>query len=211
MKYIYLTVLTLTQLIFSLSAQEKTKIELNNFYKIAAQSKEHTSDLFYFFGTSDKYLLNESPLKFFPNYKKMYDKFPEVEGVEIQVFDEFEPADNKFQVKWVLYGNILYLSDISFYTINQQNINKVFRNKKQYKILEKFTGTKFNKKLISNNCDTPSGPVGMMPAKWVTGKFYIKRAWKPGKEDYEKWENEPFYELTFDKGKLLSMKRRNNF
>jgi hypothetical protein len=79
-----------------------------NFMRIAK-----TSDVLY---TNDStyFLMNKSPLKKFPNYKKLYDRYKNktIENVDVMYGSAIRPdGTTNYYIVWYLNDSLLYLSD----------------------------------------------------------------------------------------------------
>lgn len=107
-------------------------------YEITILSK--TTDQLYM--DSAFYFMIKSPLDFFDGYKEIYDDYPEVQTIELKVdlgAVLVLTLDNKYQCFWWLKEGMLYLSDITFFTVNRDQVNKVFPNKEHYELMENLT------------------------------------------------------------------------
>ncbi|MPN23209.1 hypothetical protein SDC9_170597 [bioreactor metagenome] len=83
--------------------------------------------------------------------------------------------------------------------------------------MEELTQVKFDKE-VARKYELPDSmqlEEGLMPAVWVSDVFLIKqvRFAKPRQypeESYESWTKKPCIELVFQKGKLVSMRERED-
>lgn len=176
------------------------------YYEFMRNAK--TSDLLYI-NDSVVYLMNKSPLRVFSGYLDLYDSYKEVTPVEIriEVFGaQIPPKKNKkYQVIWNIKDNILYITDIRFYSISLADYDLVFPDNEQYRALEKLTKVNFDKTIppLSNYPSLQINKIGMMPATWLNDTILVKRARKSF-EDIDKWFETPCEKLIFKNGKLIS-------
>ncbi|MFA7492262.1 MAG: hypothetical protein WCZ43_01950 [Proteiniphilum sp.] len=154
------------------------------------------------------YFMIKSPLDFFNGYKNIYDDYPEVQTIELKVdlgAVLVLTLDNKYQCFWWLKEGMLYLSDITFFTVNRDQVNKVFPNKEHYELMENLTKVRFDRKVTSlpNIYGRPSNlnSEGMMPASWFSDTLLVKEV-KKTDESYEEWNEKVCTKLVFKNGKL---------
>jgi hypothetical protein len=184
--------------------------------RISFSSIAKTSDVLY---TNDStyFLMNKSPLKQFPGYKKLYEDKLEPYGIVYAYLEWLirpDPASN-YMVDWYLQNNLLYMSNI-LPNLPSDKIEKTFPGDELYKRMEKLTGVKFEKVYEDHTSYTykeykynpPTGqnrpaPPGAMPAIWFSDTIIVKRAARY-EEAPEKWIKEPCRELIFKDGKLIS-------
>lgn len=166
-----------------------------------------TSDMLYLNDSSSFYLMDQSPSKVFHHYQDIYDIYNEFVHVEIDMtLGGFIPPspNTSYYAYWLLIDSTLYLSEIKFF----QDPSTIFPFPNlQYTVMEGLTKVKFNKE-VSKKYQLPDKIIseeGLMPAIWVSNKFLIKKVRKY-KEDLELWIEIPCIELVFQKGKLVSMK-----
>jgi len=198
----------------SIESEEKNKPEK----QLTAKQKSfsyfmrlaETSDMLYLNDSSSFYLMDQSPSKVFDQYQDIYEDYKEIAAVD----SDPEPGTfvlsgpkNSYFVHWFLIDRTLYLADIKFFT----NPKTVFRFNEQYRLMENLTKVKFNKDIsrkyrIHNSIVSEQG---LMPAIWVSNIFIIKKVRKY-EENYESWIEIPCIELVFQKGKLVSMKIRED-
>lgn len=204
----------------SKGGQEKKVTEKVSDMKERTSSKflisAETSDVLYLNDSTPFYLMEKSPLKAFQNYRDIYDSYHEFAIVEMDMIlgSFIPPRGNKYYVRWLLLDSTLYLGDIRFF----DNVpDSVFPNNKQYRIMEELTQVKFDKE-VARKYELPDSmqlEEGLMPAVWVSDVFLIKqvRFAKPRQypeESYESWTKKPCIELVFQKGKLVSMRERED-
>ncbi|MDD4090002.1 MULTISPECIES: hypothetical protein [Proteiniphilum] len=165
-----------------------------------------TSDMLYLNDSISFYLMDQSPLKVFYNYQDIYDTYHEFVPVEdymgIGMFILSGP-NTSYYAHWLLIDSTLYLNDIKFF----EDPSTIFPNNEQYRLMEELTQVKFNKN-VSRKYHLPNSILseeGLMPAIWVSNVFLIKKARKY-EENFESWMETPCIELVFQKGKLVSMK-----
>ena len=185
-----------------------------SFMRIAKTSDVlHTNDSTYF-------LMDRSPLEKFPNYKKLYDGYglKTFKYNQIRVaYGEAIPPDGatNYSIVWYLNDSLLYLSDIDFFVVFDE-IEDIFPNNEQYKLMEKLTGVKFDTKYENHTHYTYKeykndrsvrsklfNPFGAMPAIWFSDTIIVKQA-ALYRTDLDKWDKEPCRELIFKNGKLIS-------
>ncbi|MEA4995733.1 MAG: hypothetical protein VB079_04485 [Petrimonas sp.] len=225
--------LSINNLLSFIQAQKLPKPKYSyDFFK-----KAKTTDMLYLNDTV-LYLMTKSPLEVFSGYKNLYASYKEIHPVEISVpiISQLPPSDKTtYQVIWVLKDSNLYLTDISFYSIDFCNYKSVFPNNEQYKLMEKLTKVKFDEKYPIPSGNPPltfHNSIGMMPAKWFNDTILIKISASQylggqGKElpiycsdandtiwikrpaqtmEVDKWLKIPSEELVFKNGKLISRK-----
>ena len=146
------------------------------------------------------YLMSQSPLSTYANYKNIYDEFPEISAanIQIQYGAGIEPLGDKYYLDWIIRDSMLYLQDVGFYFLLKEKIKKIFPRNEQYGVLEKLTRVKFSRKNIS-----AGAPQGLMPATWFSGNIQLKARIRK-KESIGSWLGQPFFELTFQNGKIES-------
>lgn len=139
--------------------------------------------------------------------RTLYDNYPEVQIVEMRVEPGtlVPPLDNKYQCFWWLKNGMLYLSDITFFSINRDQVNRVFPNKEHYKLMESLTNVSFDKKITSlpNIYGRPSNlnNEGMIPASWFSDTLRVRQVRKM-EENYDRWREKPCKKLVFINGRL---------
>lgn len=197
--FIILLALSLNSFVYAQSIDKK-------YYEFMRTAK--TPDLLYV-NDSTIYLMNKSPLEIFPKYKELYDSFKEIVAVELKMEfgTEVHPFNNTYQVIWHLKDNMLYLSDIYFYSLASHDYTSIFPNNEHYKLMEKLTKVNFDttKSPLSSDPYRCRNTIDMMPATWSNDTLLIKRARKSF-EDIDKWIVTPCEELIFKNGKLMSKK-----
>lgn len=102
------------------------------------------------------------------------------------------PTEKGYAVTWEIVDSQLYLCNIDFYTLRgwgssgsleieneefkaayEKMENEYYPDGKKYRIMEQFTGEKFQKDRV--NTAWPPKPQGVMPAVWVNGTFLLKQ------------------------------------
>lgn len=205
-KYCYILFILL--LVFSSNSFVYAQSINKKYYEFIRNAK--TPDVLYV-NDSIVYLINKSPLDAFPGYKSLYSRYKEIATVELKVEfgTEIHPFNNTtYQVIWCLKDNMLYLSDIYFYSIANHDYASIFPNNEQFKLMKKLTKVDFDttKPPLTSDPFKHSNTIGMMPATWFNDTLFIKRARKSF-EDIEKWLlSTPSEELIFENGKLISKK-----
>ncbi|SFL04961.1 hypothetical protein SAMN05216357_111107 [Porphyromonadaceae bacterium KH3CP3RA] len=227
MKKVIFPPLTLLLLCFTINCQNKGNINKENEAKRIPKNEfitkgkyfsyfmrlAETSDMLYLNDSSSFYLMNQSPLKVFHNYQDIYDPYHEFVPVEFDMeIGSFIPPglNTSYYVHWLLIDSALYLSEIKFF----EDPSAIFPFPNlQYSLMEELTQVKFNKE-VSEKYHLPNSILsegGLMPATWVSNVFLIKKTRVVKSREYpeesaESWIKKPCIELVFQKGKLVSMK-----
>lgn len=218
------------------NVQESKKRSTSDFLKLA----ETSDMLYLNDDPTSLYLMKKSPLNAFDNYRDIYDAYHKFAIVEYQTdVTGFIPPNfyrqglnTTYYVLWLLIDGSLYLGNIKFF--DNSAIDSVFTDNKQYRIMEEVTQVKSDKELgrkyvLQNSMEIEDG---LMPAVWVSDTLLIKRGRGPyfknrqelneyrkakiaNPEDYpddsiETWVKTPCIELVFQKGKLVSMRERED-
>ncbi len=185
---------------------ENELIAKNKYFSYFMKLAE-TSDMLYLNDSTSFYLMDQSPLKVFHNYQDIYDAYHEFVPVEFDMgIGRFiRPGPNtSYYARWLLIDSTLYLSDIKFF--EEPSTIFPFPNI-QYRLMEELTQVKFNKD-VSGKYHLPNSILseeGLMPAIWVSNVFLIKKV-REYEENIKSWMKAPCIELVFQKGKLVSMK-----
>jgi hypothetical protein len=99
------------------------------------------------------------------------------------------------------------MGGIKFFGCGNKEIDEIFPNGEQYKLMEKMTGRRFDRR-IKNTIKRDLGhPPGAMFADWVNTSFVVKEACPEcyGENcDEEAWEAAPCKELVFKNGRLTA-------
>lgn len=170
-----------------------------------SQRLTSTPDKLFWHGA--EYLIERPFLSAFKGYKTIY---PDVPAYEISYAygTMGGPSGQNYYPVWLLQDSVLTLCEIGFYEDDVSYLEeKIFKEKgKQYKIMEKLTGQKFQKDNARAEPDSipRESPVGSMPAKWVNGVFYVKEIRSMFELNPDQWEQLPFQKLTFQNGKLTA-------
>jgi hypothetical protein len=176
----------------------------NNTY---CQLKRSFSSVF-FAGTVDNFhwkktdcMCNISPLSSISGYDTVYNDRESCRinyGIPMRL-------DKNYQAHWTIINNMLYLYDVVYMCArDSSSLNLNHDN------IEKFLNTKFSKNILSR-ADKELYKNGVIPAKWFTGKLYIKRF--PKREEYafgNDYQSEEFLCLVFNKGHLIEEKTVSN-
>ena len=177
-----------------------------------------TSDMAYWNGAM--YHLYRSPLGRFAGYDTLFTDFEE-RARKAQVSFGFSLVDNpemyyplqyplyqdkEYSILWKIAGDSLYVNEIYFYKSDQSQADskRIYPRNEQYRTLERLTGEKFSETNPAARVE-PEAPHGVMPAGWVSGDYFVK----PAKTYDEKWFSLPVLRLTFDKGKLIEVKKES--
>jgi len=151
------------------------------------------------------YYLAVSPLASMTDYQNLY-KDKHLLG---QLRSVYGHRDKEYQAEWILSDDMqLYLANVNLY-MNKDSLNSAFPENLQYKIMETFTGEKYN----SNDTiwakekyqlyGYKENPCGVMPAKWVNQALYLKAS--SGESNYLKAVLEPYYKMNFKNGKVMAV------
>lgn len=189
----------------SLIIKSDTKVICSHFHLLA-----ESADRLYIELDSIYYLMYSSPLKRFQNFKDIYDDYG-IQPVEyVASAGTVLPLDNRYYCLWWLKNKTLYLSDILFFSVSDDQINSVFPNKEHYKLMEQLTGVKFNKNFpaLPNiyNRSSILNNEGTMPALWFSDTLFVKES-KKKDESYEEWKEKSCELLVFKDGKLQEIKQ----
>lgn len=187
-----------------------------------------TSDALYW--DDEIYHLDHSPLSCFEGFDTLFSDYPEKLPLGIgfpgpsdilqpfgmpNPYDSLRPKgyyaveepirrEKTYSVLWKIVGDSLYANEIYFYLCDfpRWDADDIYPDHRQYRALEKLTGEKFSETNPAARIE-PEAPHGVMPAHWVSGDFFIK----PAKTYDERWFTLPVLRLTFDKGKLVGVKK----
>gem|GEM_PF-3811884 len=178
----------------------------------------------------DYYVINQTPLKNLPGYDTLYP----------QSVSSTLPTEKGYAVIWEIVDSQLYLCNIDFnilrgwgssgsLEIENEELkaaydkmeNEYYPDGKKYRIMEQFTGDKFQKN--RENTAWPPKPQGAIPAVWVDGTFLLKKNIdketipvnpEPNpsnlgtpKEYIRAFNNAPTFKITFSKGRIVSVNR----
>jgi hypothetical protein len=173
-----------------------------------------TSDILYFNDTT-YYLMDESPLAVFPDYRDLYHSYDKVNrNVDFQKVGNsmISPYRSlmKYYVVWFLKNSRLYMGEIKFFALLFNNEDdEVFPHGEQYKLMEKMTGQRFDRKIRSTMNRDIGHSLGAMPAVWFSDTIIVKQAEKL-EGTISKWSQIPCHELIFKNGKLISVRIKEN-
>ncbi|WP_300284111.1 hypothetical protein [uncultured Alistipes sp.] len=214
--------------VFSLFAFARCKAPERTFTE-----RLRTSDALYW--GDEIYHLDRSPLDGFAGFDTLFSDYPEKRpvtvsmpgyfdhpkkrpcGIQIDLPDTSRPKgyyaindpfrrDKKYSVLWKIVGDSLYANEIYLYLFEDPRLDarSVYPDNSQYRTLERLTGGEFSETNPSARVE-PEAPHGVMPAIWVSGNYFVK----PAKTYDEKWFFLPVLRLTFDKGKLINVKKES--
>ena len=155
-----------------------------------------TSDVIFL--DSTRYLMDRSPLYGLGGYEYLL-------PIGVTMIDPPDPPgtigndDKKYAAIWTLVDSMLYLRAID----GIRTVPRVYMSTQYIPEMKKFL---ISKKAVKK-AETPLDKTPIRAA-WVTGLFYVKKAVdKPGEFfDLGAWRKSPFQELTFDEGKLVSVR-----
>ena len=135
---------------------------------------------------------------------KKYDELP-MDYIYNEVFPSYPLGtlgefDKTYSAVWLLDDSTLYLCALDYI----QAAPKVgSRPDKDYRIMEKFLDRRFEPMPgipIPSAIESP----GLIPADWVSGPFYVKRANDVFEVDADSLWHAPFSEMVFENGRLTS-------
>lgn len=173
------------------------------------------------------YAVNQTPLRTISGYDTLYKK----------VTPTFSPPDmiptpeKPYSVTWEIVGKQLYLCDIVFdvlrgwgeYDLPNEDTQEMrkytddafYPNGAKYRIMEQFTGVKFQKDRVRTAW--PIKPQGVIPAVWVNGTFLLKKNETEIPVIVEPElttgyrlaiNSAPTIKVTFSKGRIVSVDRQ---
>lgn len=99
---------------------------------------------------------------------------------------------------------MLYFIDITFFSVNRDQVNRIFPKKEHYRLMENLTKVSFDRKITSlpNIYGRPSilNNEGMMPATCFSDTLLVKevKKWKKAIIDGEKSHAKNWYLKTDD-------------
>lgn len=172
-----------------------------------------TDDELYIYSDSDKYIMSQSPLSSFNEFKKIYQNhnFPKYPVLITDAYGATGFDDKIFQCIWLIKNKQLYLCDILF---NDKEFDDKEKGRKdQFSIMEKFTGEKFETQY--NYISLGGRKIhGLMHATWFTDTLFVKKAfthqrgldYENYEKNFEKWVKSAYLQLIFEKGILMDMK-----
>ncbi len=171
-------------------------------YKIAQMDYHEcmkTLDRFYMADDSIPYLMSKSMLHPNKHFQDLYySELPEI----TEIMGEYIFCiDKNYKAYWVLADSMVYLSDIDGNGFVNDKGER-FPSEKNYAKLENLTGVKFQKGIPEIKSGIPHSPLGMMPATWVNGIYYLKKS--KGQMSHDKWDTMPYIELVIKNGILVS-------
>jgi hypothetical protein len=180
--------------------------QLSPVTKPAPSTLDETKQSFFFAKTVDNfhwkgtdYMCNISPLSSISGYDTVYN---DKEQCRIN-YGMPMIQDKNYQALWTIINDVLYLYDVVFMCARDSSSLKL-----DYDNIEKFLNAKFLKKSLSKaDKKNELYKNGVIPAKWFTGKLYIKRF--PKREEYafgNDYRSEEFLCFVFEKGRLIEEK-----
>ena len=177
-----------------------------------------------FFGCSiDSLFWNEiafgchrSPISQLDGYETIYP------NTSLRILYDFwdQYWDKPYIINWTIIDSSLYLLDIPLisydvkYGARPDCQELTLKNKTRYKTIEKLTGIKFAHPAfnVPDNFKSKINPNGVLPAKWFSGKLYIKPLAYIDRQYYELKTSDDvelsFYILTFENGKITNIDKR---
>ena len=142
------------------------------------------------------FFIEESPLSFFENYKKIY---PNVPMCLAEYHLPYLMDEKNYVPKWVIVNDMLFLYDIRFLEGNHE-FNREYLIR--FKPIEKLTGKTFQQ--------TPYINVKAIFADWFSGALYLKRYPEKNEKYWDRdYKCEPFYKIVLESGKIISKEKTN--
>lgn len=172
----------------------------------------------YLYWNGEKYLVNLSPLHAFREYRSLYPEMPTVKfgmrtgtrGVE----------DKNYAAVWLLRNDSLFLVRLDFEPYYSDY--KVYPPKEKdpnipsldtlYGRMERMLKTSFGPRddLAAGDSLKVIGSYGVIPAVWVNGRVIVRGCYRFC-GSVQKWDRTtPFKVLSFQDGKLMSVKKVKN-
>ena len=163
-------------------------------------------------------IYDHSPLNCFAGFDTLFSDYPKKLPLGIglpDLTDTLRPKgyytveepvrrEKTYSILWKIVGDSLYANEIYFYLCDfpRWDADYMYPDHRQYRTLERLTGGRFSETNPAARV-APEAPHGVMPAVWVSGDFFIKQA----RTYDEKWPSLPVWRLTFDKGRLIKVKK----
>ena len=168
------------------------------------------------FWKDEVFHIDRSPLEIFEGFDTLFSDYPDKVGRGLSTpgiplpkgyfaIDDPPRCDKPYSVIWKIAGDTLYANEIYFYqgASPREDALRIFPHNQQYRTLERLIGGKFSETNPAAKV-APEAPHGVMPAIWVSGDYFIKEPYTYDK----KWET-PVLRLTFDKGRLIEVKKES--
>ena len=199
--------------VFAQEHQQTVEVSIDEF----SHNLLKTSDDLYIAYSTDKYLMNKSPLSFFKGYKSIFGNNSKVtnelkadtaENIVIPYppvrYGSVGKSEKNYTAYWILLDEKLYLYKIDFPA-------SVKDEKAAYASIEDYIGVRFSNGYIALKKGIGKF-YGLMPAIWCTDTLYVKKA--VTKEDpffpIDSWTVKPYLQMIFNKGELTSKKIIDN-
>lgn len=162
-----------------------------------------TNDRLFWHG--EKYSIDHSPLSVFGGYKEVLGersgKMGDAKGDS--VLTDGRQGEN-CHAEWVIVGDSLYLAEVVFDGATGEPVD--------YTKLEQVTGVSFLP--VSVGLQEVSETERMMPARWVSGPFYVKGvvesvsgAHAQDQENRPEEEQSVLYKITFEAGGITKIEK----
>lgn len=157
------------------------------------------------FWNGEEYRIDHSPLSVFGGYKEVFGehsgKMGDAKG------DSVLPDDRQGEnchAEWVIVGDSLYLAEVVFDGATGEPVD--------YTKLEQMTGVSFLPVPVGRQ--EMSETERMMPARWVSGPFYVKGSVRStsgvhaqDQEDRLKEDQGVLYKITFEAGGISKIEK----
>ena len=157
------------------------------------------------FWNGEEYRIDHSPLGVFGDYKKLFgDRSGKMDGAKgDSVFIDDRQGEN-CHAEWVIVGDSLYLAEVVFDGATGEPVD--------YTKLEQLTGVSF--RLVSAQEQESLKTDRIMPARWVSGPFYVKGSVQStsgvhaqDQEDRLKEDQGVLYKITFEAGGISKIEK----
>lgn len=141
-----------------------------------------------------------------------YDKFyPFLPAIAEQFGPGGGMTDKRYYLVWLLENDRLYLANIK-----TDSHMRGHTQKEMNAMMEQYLGARFQKNIPVGDSTGLDLKFGLMPADWLDGSIFVRQKFNEpeepgnGQKHFQEWENAPFQELIFKKGRLLQVVNRKN-
>lgn len=155
---------------------------------------------------SARYLVDRSPLKGVKGYEKffflgeeilMYNGIPGDDDGRADMFPSHGECEKEYIAVWKLADSMLFLTGLDPLSnrVGIKGDTQHIRPMKEILI---------GRSLIDEETPLDGTPI---PCTWVTGTYYVKKGSEHYGNIYADYQTRPFYEMIFENGRLLSVRR----
>ena len=155
---------------------------------------------------SARYLVDRSPLKGIKGYEKffflgeeilMYNGIPGDDDGRADMFPSHGECEKEYTAVWKLADSMLFLTGLDPLSnrVGIKGDTQHIRPMKEILI---------GRSLIDEETPLDGTPI---PCTWVTGTYYVKKGSEHYGNIYADYQTRPFYEMIFENGRLLSVRR----